>query len=147
MINKKIIYSFAAISVILYSSLVFGVNYHKLDLEADSINNRIWDKIDTPIKMIHEILDFLGDEDEKFVSEYAHSKEDFKIEDNKDGKYSKAFQVYADFAESCLKIYENHAEILPEVQVETVMLFKRVTKKFSEHKQFLSEIEKIKSSN
>lgn len=140
MINKKIICSF--VLLVFYSSLTFGINLKLLDLYADSFNGRIWNEIDSPITLIQEKLNFIDESDIADIKKHPPSEADFKTEE-----IEKEFTLtihnnlfyYKLFAENCLNVYKNHAEIDELTQAAVSMLFKRVSKKFLEQQKFLEQ--------
>lgn len=116
----------------------YGVNYKRLQLEADTYQNRIWARIPSEEQMIKRSLSFLTEKEEfnlkytqaeSFLQFYQETTEEIKNE------------YFMQFATVCKKIYE---EGNFKDKVSIYMLFEEVKKMSIKHLALLRKLEKLK---
>ncbi|MBY0500633.1 MAG: hypothetical protein K2P93_01355 [Alphaproteobacteria bacterium] len=131
---------FLGITIMAYLLVTsaYGVNYKRLQLEADTYQHRIWARVPSEEQMIKRSLSFLTEKEEfdpkytqteSFLQFYQETTEEIKNE------------YFMQFATVCKKIYE---EGKFKYKVSIYMLFEEVRKMSLKHLALLRKLEKVK---
>ena len=122
----------------LLATSAYGVNYKRLQLEADTYQHRIWARVPSEEQMIKRSLSFLTEKEEfdpkytqaeSFLQFYQETTEEIKDE------------YFMQFATACKKIYE---EGKFKNKVSIYMLFEEVKKMSLKHSVLLRKLKKFK---
>ena len=121
------------------TTLAYGVNYKRLDFEADTYQHRIWSRVPSDDKMVKSSLSFLSDEDkfdEKYTdfNEFIHSYNEANKEIENEN--------FSQFSGTCKKIFEENNSDRNKAAV--YMLLEKVREKSLKHLKSLKKLEKFK---
>lgn len=117
--------------ITICSNKAESCNYKLLDMNADSFNERIWNKVHSSSKVLLERFNFLDYENQDIIEKYTQNS---KFNDLY-SKYSseiknKDFEV---FSETCRNLYYEYENIDPLVQASAYMMYERVSHKVKQY--------------
>lgn len=119
------------------TTTTYGVNFKRLDLEADTYQHRILTKVPSDKTMIKKSLCFLTDE-EKLNQEYTNSEKFITFYNEANKEISD--KEFLNFSSSCKEIFEESND---RYKVSAYMLLERVKNKILTQMMSLKKLEDI----
>jgi hypothetical protein len=117
----------------------YGINYKRLEFEADTYQHRIWSRMPSEETMVKESLSFLGDED-TFDQKYVQPKTFLKFYKEANSEIND--ESFSRFSEVCKKIFEETESDRNKVAV--YMLLEKARDKSLKYLSSLKKLEEFK---
>lgn len=126
------------IMVLQLTTSAYGINYKRLELEADTYQHRIWSRVPSDETMVRGSLSFLNKEDpidprytqtKSFLKFYKEANDEIKDQD------------FLGFTVTCKKIFEESDNLH---KAAVYMLLEKIKEKSLNHLRSLEKLEKFK---
>jgi len=117
----------------------YGINYKRLEFEADTYQHRIWSRVPSEETMVKGSLSFIGDED-KFDQKYTQFERFFNFYKEVNSEIND--ESFLKFSGTCKKIFEESDN--DRNKAAAYMLLEKVREKSLKYLSSLEKLEKFK---